>query len=131
MNDPGQMLGRGMNFPPRLNNENRIAWSAGEENIRQTIRIILSTEPGERLMLPGFGAGLKRFLFEPNTVTTHRLMEEKISKALEMWEPRIKLDAIDVVHDESDAQAVWVIIRYTLVANKTADQLQFRVQLAS
>ena len=131
MMDQGRILGRGMAFPPALNSENRLAWSVGAVNIRQAIRIILSTEPGERLMLPGFGAGLKRFLFEPNTVTTHRLMEEKISKALEMWEPRIKLDTIDVVHDESDAQAVWVMIRYTLVANKTADQLQFRVQLAS
>ena len=131
MIDAGKIFGRGMQFPPALNSENRMAWSVGADNIRESIRIILSTEPGERLMLPNFGAGLKRFLFEPNTVTTHRLMEERISKSLETWEPRIKLDAIDVVADEEDAQAVWVMIRYTLVANKTGDQLQFRVQLAS
>jgi len=128
--DPGRIFGRSISFPPALNSESRMAWSEGADNIRESIRIILSTEPGERLMLPNFGTGLKSFLFEPNTVTTHRLIEEKISKSLEMWEPRIKLDSIDVIADEEDAQAVWVMIRYTLVANKRGDQLQFRVQLA-
>jgi len=120
-----------MAFPPSLNTENRLAWSEGADNIRQSIRIILSTDPGERLMMPGFGAGLKQFLFEPNIVSTHRQIEEKISKSLEIWEPRVKLDAIDVLADEEDAQVAWVIIRYSLVANKSAEQLQFRVQLAN
>ena len=131
MIDQGKIFGRSMNFPPSLNTENRMAWSEGAENIRQSIRIILSTEPGERLMLPGFGAGLKRFLFEPNTVSTHRQIEEKINKALEIWEPRIKLDSIDVLEDERDAQAVWVMLKYSLIANKTTEQLRFRVQLAN
>ena len=131
MIDPGRMFGRGMQFPPSLNSENRMAWSVAAENIRESIRIILSTEPGERLMLPAFGAGLKRFLFEPNTASTHRLLEERIARSLEMWEPRIRLDAIDVILDDDDAQAVWVDIQYSLVADRTLDQLQFRVQLAS
>ncbi|HED35831.1 MAG TPA: phage tail protein [Gammaproteobacteria bacterium] len=131
MIDQGRVLGRSLAFPPGLNNESRMAWSVGAENIRQSIRIILSTEPGERLMLPDFGAGLKKFLYEPNTASTHRLIEDRISQSLEIWEPRIRLDSIDVNADETDAQAVWVVIQYSLVANRTAEQLRFRVQLAS
>lgn len=131
MIDSGRLFGRSIGFPPRLDKENRLSWSEGADNIRESIRIILTTEPGERLMLPNFGAGLKRFLFEPNTVPTHRLIEESIRQSLDLWEPRIELDAIDVIPDEDDPQAVWVMIRYTLVANRAGDQLQLRVLLAS
>jgi len=126
----GQLFGRSMAFSMRLDNQQRIAWSEGSENIRESIRIILTTEPGERLMLPNFGAGLKQFLFEPNTITTHRLIEEKIRQSIELWEPRINLDSIKVIEDEDDSQAVWVMIRYTLVADQSNDQLQLRVLLA-
>ncbi|HEX7028501.1 MAG TPA: GPW/gp25 family protein [Gammaproteobacteria bacterium] len=131
MIDPGAIFGRSMAFPPRLDGERRIAWSTAADNIRESIRIILSTEPGERVMLPEFGAGLKRFLFEPNTVPTHRMMEEKISQALALWEPRIRVEDIDISVDTEDARACRVTIRYSLVVNQQSDQLQFRVQLAS
>lgn len=131
MIDVGQLFGRSIAFPPQLDKENRILWSEGVENIRDSIRIILSTEPGERLMLPEFGAGLKRFLFEPNTTTTHRLIEENILQSLDLWEPRIAVDTVEVTADEQDVQSVWVLIRYALIVNQANDQLQLRVQLAS
>lgn len=131
MIDAGQLFGRSMRFGVGLDKQNRVAWSQGSDNIRESIRIILSTEPGERLMLPNFGAGLKRFLFEPNTVATHRLIEERVTQSLNMWEPRISLDSVDVIADENEPQVVWVMIRYTLVADLSVDQLQLRVLLAS
>src|SRR5207244_5141326 len=68
--DGGQLYGRGMAFPPRVGPDGRVAWSEGEVNIREAIQIILKTEERERLNLPAFGGGLRKFLFEPNTVTT-------------------------------------------------------------
>lgn len=129
MIDFGQLLGRGMSFYPQLNNQNRMAWSEGIENIRQAMRIILTTEPGERLMLSDFGAGLKRFLFEPNTTTTHRLMEEHIRQSLDIWEPRIGIDSVDIIADENDPQLARVTIYFTLIATQASDQLQLQVQL--
>ena len=130
MMDVGRLFGRGIGFPPQLDKQSRLAWSEGADNIRQSIRIILSTEPGERLMLPNFGAGLKRFLFEPNNVVTHRLIEERILQSMELWEPRVKVDSVDIITDEQDPQAVWVMLRYTLISNQSSDQLQLKVQLA-
>jgi phage baseplate assembly protein W len=129
MSSSGQLFGKSMAFPPQLNGESRMAWSEGPDNIRESIRIILSTEPGERLMLPAFGAGLRRFLFEPNTVTTHRRIEEAVVQSLDRWEHRIKLDEVLVQADPEDAQAALATIRYTLVANQVSDQLLLRVQL--
>jgi phage baseplate assembly protein W len=131
MSMPGRLLGQGMGFPPRLDADSRVAWSVGPENIRESIRIILTTEPGERLMLPAFGAGLQRFLFEPNTVTTHRRIEEAVVQSLDRWEPRIEVNEVSVQPDGQDGQAALVTVRYTLVANRASDQMQLRVQLGA
>ncbi len=131
MIDEGRLLGRGVHFPPRIDAEGRWAWSSGEENIRQSIRILLQTEPLERLMLPEFGGGLKKMLFRPNTASTHRLMEEIITNALKRWEPRIVLNAVDIQPDPDDPDAANVTIRYTLASNDQTEQMRLRVLLKS
>jgi phage baseplate assembly protein W len=127
--DNGQIFGRGIGFPPQLGPDGRLAFSAGSENVRQSIRIILLTRPGERLMLSGFGAGLNGFLFEPNTVATRRLIRQEIERALEAWEPRISLQSVTVDEDPQDAESAIATLTYTLVASQATEQLSVRVQL--
>jgi uncharacterized protein len=129
MLDEGKLFGRGIGFPPRINANGRWTWSSGAENIRQSIQIILQTELGERLMLPSFGAALKKQLFQPNTVKTHSLIEETISNALTRWERRIKVTSVEVIADPKQANTVWVTLRYKLVTTQAKDQLQMRLQL--
>ncbi|MCK7496568.1 MAG: GPW/gp25 family protein [Comamonadaceae bacterium] len=66
-------------------------------------------------MLPAFGAGLRRFLFEPNTVTTHRRIEEAVVQSLDRWERRIQVGEVRVEADPQDVRAALVTVRYTLV----------------
>src|SRR5581483_4636765 len=101
----GNLYGRSMAFPPGVGLDGRIAWSDGETNIRESIQIILKTEERERLNLPVFGGGLGKFLFEPNTVTTRFQIEDRITKALQLWEPRISLTSVSVDADPDDPQA--------------------------
>ena len=129
MADEAQLLGRGFAFPPAISTEGRWQWSSGAENVRQSIRLILQTEPLERIMLPEFGGGLKALLFQPNTVATHKLVEQIIQQALQLWEPRINLESVDVTADPADGQAATASIRYALVATGETDQLQVRVIL--
>ena len=131
MLDEGKLFGRGIAFPPRINANGRWTWSSGAENIRQSIQIILQTEPLERLMLPSFGSGLKKMLFQPNTVKTHSLIEEIITNALTRWERRIKVTSVEVFTDPKDVNTAWVTLRYKLVATQASDQMQMRVQLNS
>jgi phage baseplate assembly protein W len=114
--DEGAVLGRGISFPPRLGADGRFAWSSGAQNVREAIQVVLGTDPGERVMLPAFGAGLRAFLFEPNIAATHRLIEARVAQALLRWEPRIRVDRITVVADVADAQQANVTVAYTLVA---------------
>src|SRR5215210_7574347 len=113
--DAGRILGRGISFPPRVGSDGRISWSAGEDNIRDAIRVILGTDRNERLRLPDFGAGLGHYLFEPNTVATRHQIQERIVRALAAWEPRISVESVDVDPDPADAEGAVATITYRLV----------------
>jgi phage baseplate assembly protein W len=131
MIDAGRLFGRGMSFPPRVGPDGRIAWSAGEVNVREAIRIVLLTEPNERLRLPEFGGGLGGFLFEPNTVTTRHLIQQRITRALEEWEPRIRVESVDVEPDALDPQAAIATITYKLVATQARERVSLTIALAN
>lgn len=129
--DGGQLYGRGMAFPPHVGSDGRVAWSEGEINIREAIQIILQTEPLERLNLPTFGAGLQRFLFEPNTAATQFQIQDRITTALQLWEPRISLTSVDVEPDPSDAQAAVATIEYKLVSTQVQQSVNVSLKLGS
>ncbi|MBV8519265.1 MAG: GPW/gp25 family protein [Acidobacteria bacterium] len=126
---PGDLYGRGIAFPPRVGADGRLAWSEGEANIRENIEIILRTEERERLNLPTFGGGLRTFLFEPNTVTTRFQIQDRITRALQQWEPRIVISSVDVEEDPRDPRSAVATVNYQLVATRAAAQVSLRVQL--
>jgi len=96
----------------------------GLELVRQSIATILDTEPGERIMLPTFGCGLRRYLMEPNTLTTRTAMQQDITAALKQWEPRIRLTNVAVTPDE-DPSLVWIEIAYVRRADLRPDNLVY------
>ncbi len=128
--DAGRIFGRGISFPPRIGVDGRVAWSEGEVNVREAIRIILMTEQRERITLPDFGGSLGLFLFEPNTVTTRHQIADRISKALAQWEPRIIVESVSVDPDGSDPEAAVTTITYKLVATQTRERVSLSVTLA-
>lgn len=128
--DTGRIYGRGIAFPPHVGADGRLAWSEGEANIREAIEIILKTEEKERLNLPDFGGGLRTFLFEPNTVSTRHQIADRIKRALQSWEPRITVSAVDVEDDAADPQSAIATIHYLLIATRAAGDVTVRVALA-
>jgi uncharacterized protein len=128
--DAGTLLGRSISFPPRVGPDGRFAWSEGEINIRESIQVILSTERNERVMLPDFGGGLNTFLFEPNTVVTRAQIEERITRSLAQWEPRIAVDDVSVEADPEDPRTALATITYTLVATQARERISLSVTLA-
>jgi uncharacterized protein len=126
--DAGQLYGKGMGFPPRIGGDGRVVWSTGEANVRESIRILLMTEPGERLRLPGFGGGLRHFLFEPNTVSTRHLISERIKKALTDWEPRIQVESVSVDPVDDDEQSAVATVTYKLIATQVQERVSLNIQ---
>lgn len=92
-NSPSDFIGRGWPFPV-LPAEGRLGYLGGEEKIRQSIWILLSTAPGERVMRPDFGCGIHDLVFEANTAALRGLVQARVRDALVRFEPRI--DVVDV-----------------------------------
>ena len=127
----GTLYGRSIAFPPHIGSDGSWAWSEGPRNIRESIQIILMTEAGERLMLNAFGAGLERFLFEPNTAATRRLIQEQVENALRLWEPRIQLLSVTVDEEADEADRVIISIEYELIAVQSVERISLSVDLGS
>jgi hypothetical protein len=120
-----QWLGKGLGFPIRPDpSTGRIPAAEGMALVRQSIGQILDTEPGERIMLPAFGCGLRRYLMEPNTLTTRSAMERDIEDALNRWEPRIQLTNVAVTPDK-DPSLVWIEISYVRRSDQRPDNLVY------
>ena len=118
-------LGTGVSFPllpdPQYGG---LAWVSGMDLVRQSIETILDTEPGERIMVPSFGCGLRQFLMAPNTAATRTAMRTEITEALTTWEPRIRLTDVSVTTGEIPT-LVWVDISYVRLMDLRPDNLVY------
>ncbi|KRE60006.1 hypothetical protein ASG92_22240 [Arthrobacter sp. Soil736] len=120
-----QWLGTGFGFPLRPETlMGKLPTVGGMELVRQSIATILDTDPGERIMLPGFGCGLRRYIMEPNTLATRTAMREEIAAALSTWEPRIRLTNVAVTAGE-EPSLVWIEIAYQRLGDLRPDNLVY------
>jgi len=124
-------FGKSLGFPPRVGSDGRMRWSQGETNIRESIRIVLSTDKSERIALPDFGAGLMRFLFEPNNTATHARISHAITAALARWEPRVAVESVDVAADPEDRTSAIATIGYRLVATGASERTSVAVPIGA
>ncbi len=112
-------LGRGWSFPPTFKTgENSVEMVEDEEDIKQSLKILLSTIKGERIMLPDYGANVEDLLFEPLTVSFAKRMSVDIERAILFYEPRIKTDDVSFRQD-TDIGLVELKIDYTIIATNS------------
>ncbi|MGH8933603.1 MAG: GPW/gp25 family protein [Egibacteraceae bacterium] len=117
-------LGVGVAFPPRPEvTTGALEWRSGPAVVRQSILLILDTEPGERVMRPDFGCGLRRFLMEPNNPTTRAAIAREVEAGLRTWEPRILVRAVEV-DTTDDPATVLVSISYRHVRDQSPGALE-------
>lgn len=109
----------------------QLQWPSLETSVRDLIRTVLSTRPGEQLMRPEFGAGLDLLLHEPDNLATRRRLRERVSEALNRWESRILLDRVEVQDVADEPGHLRVEIGYRLARTGAPAQLAFTVQLES
>lgn len=89
-------LGRGWSFPPEFGKRETPTNTVNEEiDIRQSLIILFSTRPGERFNR-NYGCGLDEFIYEPLNSTTLALIESRVKRAVELYEPRIELRQVQL-----------------------------------
>lgn len=107
-------LGRRWEFPIQLNERNQIGLIDGDAAIRQAIRVIIYTVPGERVMHPTFGCEIHSLLFAPANEQTAATAERFVREALNRWEPRIILRDVNVTPQPGDLGALMIAIQYEI-----------------
>jgi phage baseplate assembly protein W len=125
MSDASDFIGRGIMFPLRVDQSGSIAMTSGASDLSSSIRIVLATAPGERLMRPRFGCAIWDLLFEPINANTIGLMAVAVREALGQWEPRIEVLDVVVVPDASTDGRVHIEIDYEVRATNDRRNLVY------
>jgi len=102
----------------------------GAASVRQSILLLFSTHPGERVMRPRFGCDLRRLIFAPNDDTTAGLAIFYVRRCLERWEPRIQILQLDARRDAEAPTCLRIVLDYRLRRTGQRDQVTYRFDLA-
>lgn len=111
---PNDFLGAGWNFPSALDANGQIQLASAEEVVRQSIWLILSTSPGERVMRPDFGCGLHDVVFGLNNASTATAVADAVQEALALWEPRIDVLDVYATPDPAEENLLLIEINYQI-----------------
>jgi phage baseplate assembly protein W len=117
--NPKAHLGVGWAFPVKPVN-GALTFARYEADIEQAIQIILLTAPGERPMLPEFGAGLRNFVFEPNSDKTRARIADAVRKSLVDWEPRITTERVEVTRGDDAENEILIHVDYVVRSTNVA-----------
>lgn len=124
-------VGRGWRFPILPDASGSLGYVGGDANVEQSLRILLLTSLGDRVMRADFGCKAQRLVFAPGSVQYLGLLETTIREAVRDWEPRIDLDTINAEVDPSDETHVTVSVSYRVRPTNTRNNLVFPFYLGS
>jgi phage baseplate assembly protein W len=110
------IIGIGWSFPPRINPQGGLAMTNPRNELDQSILIVLSTAPGQRVMRPTFGCRLHELVFAPNNAHTAAQARRYVEEAIGMWEPRIVVKRVAVRPDPDESSRLLIEIDYEVKA---------------
>ncbi len=110
-------FGSGVGYPVQFGTSGGIRGSAGVQRIEESIRIILGTQYGERVMRPLFGCNLKSLVFAPINEATANLARYYVQQGLSQWEPRIEVFEV-LVENDNQRGLLLIEIHYRLRATQ-------------
>lgn len=118
-------LGRGWRFPILPDASGGLGYVDGEDNIAQSLQLLLMTGLGERVMRATFGCEAPRLVFAPGSVQYLRLLETTVREAVRDWEPRVTLEGVTAEAHPGDQTRVTVNIDYRIRGSNTRGNLVF------
>jgi phage baseplate assembly protein W len=126
-----EFLGNGWRFPILPDEAGGLRYVAGDGNIEQSLRILLLTDVGQRVMRSDFGCKAPRLVFAPGSVQYLRLLETTIREAVRDWEPRVDLEDVRAEVDPNEEARVVVSIAYRVRQTNTRNNLVFPFYLGT
>lgn len=120
-----EIIGRGWSFPPKIDHQGRLSLTNERSELQQSILVILSTSPGQRVMRPTFGCRLQELVFQPNNNHTIAQVRRYVEEALGMWEPRINVKDVSVEPDYQDNSKLLIDIEYEVKSTRDRRSLVY------
>ena len=96
--------------------------------VKQNLKMLILTNPGERVMIPNFGVGIIKFLFEFPTAETNGAIISKIQEQVGLFMPFLNIEDITITEDETES-ALFVKIKYFIVPLAISDDLDIDVKV--
>jgi phage baseplate assembly protein W len=118
-------LGRGWRFPIVPDAGGALRYVEGDDNVGQSLQLLLSTGWGERVMRPRFGTNAREMVFAPGSVTNLRALEESVREAVAVHEPRADLESVTATPDPEEAERVDIEVVYTVRRSNTRASFVF------
>jgi phage baseplate assembly protein W len=125
MDDDLSFLGTGWSFPPEFSRRGQVSMVSAEEDIRQSILILLGTTPGERVMQPIFGCGLKSQVYENINESTITILKDLIKRAILFFEPRVILQSIEIDQSSSYDGYLRIHLSYNIISTNTRHNIVY------
>jgi Bacteriophage baseplate protein W len=109
-----EFIGSGWAFPMRTDPTGRIALVSREQEIEESIRLILGTALGERPMRPEFGCAIHDYVFETADAETAAKISAAVRASLRRWEPRVEVNDVIISFDAAESSTIYIDIRYSV-----------------
>jgi len=117
--------GTGWSFPPHFSKPDKgVKMISDEEDIRNSLEVLLLTRVGERIMQPGYGCNLDVALFEPIDLTMQTYLRDLVSTAIYLYEPRVKPEEITLTAVPEEGK-IEIEISYIVRGTNTRHNLVF------
>ena len=117
-----------LDFPFSIDGSGRTATTDDDNHIRDMIELVLFTNPGERVNLPQFGAGIQRLLFSPSSDTLRTSTQFLISTSLSQWlGDRIDVQQVNVASEPGFEEQVTIEVVYTVKATQQQQTMQVKL----
>jgi phage baseplate assembly protein W len=120
-----EFIGRGWRFPIVPGPTGALAWSEADANVEHSLRVLLMTRVGERVMRGEFGSRLHEMVFRPGSEQNLGEIEREVDGVIRRGEPRVEVLEVRAEVDEDDATHVTVALSYRVRRTNTRDSLVF------
>jgi phage baseplate assembly protein W len=118
-------LGRGWSFPPAFNRGDGVQMLEGEPDIQSSLKILLSTRVGERIMEPQYGCNTDNMMFEIMNTGFQTFMRKQIQDAILLYEPRIDLKNVDLLTQNAANGVILISIDYVVRTTNSRSNLVY------
>ncbi|MBL0701112.1 MAG: GPW/gp25 family protein [Desulfosarcina sp.] len=119
-------IGTGWSFPPEFSRKSgRVKMVSAEDDIKESLHILFSTSPGERVMQPTYGCGLKTMMFEIISESIVTEIKDVVERAILFFEPRITLNSITINSERAIEGVLEIFLNYTVRTTNSRNNMVY------